>query len=297
MISVDAVIAAAREAGEAIQRVRADAFDVEQKRDSAGPVTEADRQADALLKDRLLDLDPCAWLSEETADSRARLAAPRLWVVDPLDGTKEFIEGVPQYTVAIALVDDGRPVLGVVHNPATGETFWAERGKGAYFGKGEAGRAEPIGVQGARGKGQREEGSGKRITVAEGATVLASRSEIRRGEFEPFEHDWDLRPIGSIQYKLALVAAGEAAVTWSRGPKHEWDVCAGALIVEEAGGIATDLFGHPLVFNQPFPKTKGVLAGAPETYARALKALRRTGASDRMKEVQKAEGRRPKGEA
>jgi myo-inositol-1(or 4)-monophosphatase len=81
------------------------------------------------------------------------------------------------------------------------------------------------------------------------------------------------------------VAAGEGAATLSRGPKHEWDVCAGALIVEEAGGRATDMFGRPLRYNQPFPKVPGILAGAPEAYTRALTRLSQTGASDRMDEL------------
>jgi myo-inositol-1(or 4)-monophosphatase len=150
-------------------------------------------------------------------------------------------------------------VLGVVHNPATGDTFWAERGGGAFR-------------------------NGERIHVVEGETVLASRSETGYGEFAQFP-SWHVRPVGSIEYKLALVAAGEAAVTWSRGPKHEWDVCAGALIVEEAGGIATELAGTPLRFNQPRPKVRGILAGAPSAYARALTELAAVGASERMAEL------------
>jgi len=182
-----------------------------------------------------------------------------VWIVDPLDGTKEFITGVPEYAVAVALVEDGEPVLGVVHNPVTGETFWAERGGGAVL-------------------------NGQPIHVAEGRVVLASRSETKRGEFTPFE-DWEVRPVGSIQYKLALVAAGQGAVTWSRGPKHEWDVCAGALIVREAGGLATELAGTPLRYNRPRPKVRGILAGAPQAHARALAELATIGASDRMAEL------------
>lgn len=102
---LDAVVLAAQEAGAAIEEVRMAGFDVEQKR-HAGPVTEADRRADALLKRRLLALASAAWLSEETADDRVRLYARRVWVVDPLDGTKEFIQDLPEYSVAIAL---GRP--------------------------------------------------------------------------------------------------------------------------------------------------------------------------------------------
>jgi myo-inositol-1(or 4)-monophosphatase len=248
----------ARQAGAVIREVRAGGFEVLEKGD-AGPVTEADRRADALLREALRSVYPAAWLSEETADHPDRLGAAAVWIVDPLDGTKEFVRGLPEYVVAIGLVEGGVPILGVIHNPETGDTFWAERGAGAFR-------------------------NGSRIRVAEGQRLLASRSEMKRGEFSPFA-DWQVDAIGSIQYKLALVAAGEGAATLSRGPKHEWDVCAGALIVEEAGGRATDMFGQPLRYNQPFPKVPGILAGAPEAYTRALTRLSQTGASDRMDEL------------
>lgn len=261
---IDSVLSAANEAGRIIQDIRSRPFDVEQK-GTEGPVTAADRAADEMLKKELLTLVPCGWLSEETADDHSRLDLARLWVVDPLDGTKEFVKGIPEYTVAIALVDSGVPILGVVHNPVTGETYWAERGRGAYKTSMEQGE-EPI-------------------SVVEGKSLLASRSEVKRGEFEPFDDQWDVEIVGSIEYKLALIAAGKGAVTFSRGPKHEWDVCAGAVIVEEAGGRVTDVFGDPLRFNQSFPKTKGILAGAPAAYARALAEIKGIGASDRMAEM------------
>lgn len=247
------------EAGRLIRRIRGEGFDVTAKRDRS-PVTEADRRSDALLRERLPALVPAAWLSEESAASADRLDRERVWVVDPLDGTKEFTQGLAEYTVAVALIERGVPVLGVVHNPATGETFSAGRGLGAFL-------------------------DGEPVRVAEGGRLLASRSEIDRGEFAPFEEEWEVAPVGSIEYKLGLVGAGRGNVTFSRGPKHEWDVCAGALIVAEAGGIASDVLGGPLVFNQPFPKTKGILAGAPRTYERALRQLTRVGVSDRMAEL------------
>lgn len=250
---------AAVSAGYLIEQVRAEGFDTSAKADRS-PVTRADREADALLKKELLELLPVAWLSEETADNPDRLSETRLWVVDPLDGTKEFVKGLPEYSVAIALVGNGEPLLGVVHNPATGDTFSAARGMGAFH-------------------------NGQRIRAKEGNDLLASRSEIARGEFEPFEAEWNVRAVGSIEYKLALIAAGQAAATFSRGPKHEWDVCAGALIVSEAGGLATDVFGGPLRYNQPFPKVKGILAGAPGAFARASEQIAAIGASDRMDEL------------
>jgi len=245
-------------AGVLIQRIQAEGVVATSKEDLS-PVTRADREADALLRNELLRLEPAAWLSEETADNADRLGQSRLWVVDPLDGTKEFMKGLPEYSVAVALVENGEPVLGIVHNPATGDTFSAVRGLGAYR-------------------------NGSSIQVKEGNRLLASRSETARGEFAPFQAAWAVESIGSIELKLALVAAGEAAATFSRGPKHEWDVCAGACIIQEAGGLASDLFGEPLRYNQAFPKVKGILAGAPGAYKQAQEQIEAVGASDRMDE-------------
>ncbi|MCK6479268.1 MAG: 3'(2'),5'-bisphosphate nucleotidase CysQ [Planctomycetes bacterium] len=242
-----------------MQRVRAEGFEVLSKGDK-GPVTRADHEADALLREALPAILPAAWLSEETVDDPVRLGQRRLWVVDPLDGTKEFVEGVPHYAVSAGLVEDGVALLGVVHNPSDGTTVWAVRGGGCFR-------------------------DGKPVRVAEGRRLGASRSEIKRGEFEPFAADWTVEPLGSIAWKLALVAAGEIAATVSRGPKHEWDVCGGAMLVEEAGGQVADCFGGALRFNQSFPKTKGVLAGAPEAYGRVAAKLAEVGVSDRMDEM------------
>lgn len=254
----EAVVDAVREAGRTVEEVRREGFEVEEK-EGQGPVTRADRRADALLRERLTGLRDGAWLSEESADDPARKDADRLWIVDPLDGTKEFVEGVPQYAVAAAYVEEGRTMLGVVHNPATAETFYAVRGEGAYL-------------------------DGDPVRVRESDVLLASRTELSRGEFDPFRSDWTVRPTGSTQYKLALVGAGKGGATFSRGPKWEWDVCAGDLIVREAGGRCTELPGTDLEYNKPFPKVRGMLAGAPEAYARARRRISEVGPAERMRE-------------
>jgi myo-inositol-1(or 4)-monophosphatase len=257
---IDAVADIVAAAGRVIEEVRASAqLDVAHK-GAEGPVTEADRRSDDLLKRELTRLEPAAWLSEETADDKSRLGARRVWVVDPLDGTKEFIAGIGEYAVSVGLVEDGETVLGVIHNPVMRATYTAVRGGGAYV-------------------------DGQRVTARPGGLVLASRSEMKTGEFAPFvDAGFDLRPMGSIAYKLALIAGGAAAVTLSRGPKWEWDVCAGALLVSEAGGVATDVFGGPLRYNQSFPKVRGILAGERDAHARAREFVSRVGASDRMAE-------------
>ena len=265
---VPAVLDIIHRAGVIIEAVRRSDMQVAQKSGDAGPVTRADREADALLKSKLLTLLPAAWLSEETADDRARLSADRVWIVDPLDGTKEFVAGIPEYAVAVALVEHGQPVLGAVHNPVTAQTVWAVRGEGAYV-----------------VSDNRAPADAKRVAVTDGNRLLASRSEIKRGEFEPLRSSWEVVPVGSIEWKLALIAMGQAAATVSRGPKHEWDVCAGALLIQEAGGIATEALGDPLMYNRPRPKVAGILAGSHEAHARLLAQVKQIGVSDRMAEL------------
>ena len=122
-----------RAAGEEIMKFYRDSFSVADKAPD-NPVTDADLAADKLLRERLSALLPEAgWLSEETVDSKERLQRKLVWVVDPLDGTKEFVMGIPEFTVSVALVDDGLPVLGVIFNPPTGEVYHASKGHGAYL--------------------------------------------------------------------------------------------------------------------------------------------------------------------
>jgi myo-inositol-1(or 4)-monophosphatase len=205
------------------------------------PVTQADLEADRALKKLLHDPFPdYGWLSEETADNDARLGCRRTWIVDPLDGTKEFIKGIPEFVVAIALVEDGVPVLGVTYNPIRREMFWAARGTGCHLG------ARAVRVTRTR--------SLKR------ARVLASRSETGRGEWEQFAGKLNAAPMGSVAYKLALVAGGKADATFTRSPKSEWDVASGAALIMEAGGTVTDIAGHPVRFNQKHVKLEGFIA-------------------------------------
>lgn len=258
--SIADVTAAVYAAAAAVEEVRqASSLHVRSKSDTS-PVTLADQRSDAILKRALLRCTPAAWLSEESADDDDRLGKRYVWVVDPLDGTKEFVEGVPQYAIAVAHVEDGNPVLAVIHNPATHETFAAERGSGAWLGS-------------------------RRLQCSDDGPILCSRSELRSGEFDPFvTRGFRLEAIGSIAYKMALVAAGRGCATLSRGPKWEWDVCAGALLVAEAGGVVTNALGAALRFNQRFPKARGIVAGAPAAHAQAIESVRAIGVSERMSE-------------
>src|SRR6185369_5259740 len=190
------------------------------------PVTEADTTVDALLR-RLLPQDGEGWLSEETEDDPARLTARRVWVVDPLDGTREFVTGIPEWSVSIGLVVDGALGHGVTLN-------------------------------------------GKPVTVSSrpglaGATVLASRSEVKRKEWEGYREDlFTIRPCGSVAYKLGLVAAGLVDATWTLVPKHEWDVAAGVALVLAAGGTIITASPEEARFNRPHPLLSRLIAAPPQ---------------------------------
>jgi len=207
------------------------------------PVTEADRALDAVLRKELLR-EGEGWLSEESVDDPIRLQRSCVWVVDPLDGTREFVKGIPEFCVSIGYVKDGRPVAGGIFNPAADETFLGAVDSGVTY-NGRPSRPS-----------QRQS--------LDGALVLASRSEVKRGEWKPFENtNFTIRPMGSVAYKLALVAAGLADVTFTLTPKNEWDVVAGAALVKSAGGFVGTLEKTDLTANRRDPLLSGLLASGP----------------------------------
>lgn len=208
------------------------------------PVTEADTLVDELLK-RLLPRGDEGWLSEETHDDRSRLGCRRVWVVDPLDGTREFVQGIPEWSVSVALVEDGQPVAGGICNPARGETFLGGRGHGVTL------NGAPVRVSGRAGLG--------------GGEVLASRSEVGRGQWSRFEgRPYTVVAMGSVAYKLARVAAGLADATWTLVPKHEWDVAAGVALVLAAGGAIVAGSPEEERFNRPEPLLSRLIAAPPQ---------------------------------
>lgn len=214
------------------------------------PVTEADLAVNEALLD-LLPRDGEGWLSEETVDEARRLDCERVWVVDPLDGTREFVAGIPEWCVSIALVERGRPMVGGILNPATGQRVMGARGLGVQL-NGEACRT--------RG-----------LKSLEGAEILASRSEVKRGEWERFgSAPFGVKPMGSVAYKMGLVAAGLADATWTLVPKHEWDVAAGTALVSAAGGAVWLPDGTEPLFNRPRPLFEGLLA-APAGLVRPIR--------------------------
>jgi myo-inositol-1(or 4)-monophosphatase len=207
------------------------------------PVTEADRALDSVLRKELLR-EGEGWLSEESVDDPVRLQHSRAWVVDPLDGTREFVKGIPEFCVSIGFVENGRPVAGGIYNPATDETFLGSIDSGVTY---NGNPSQPS----------------QRKTL-DGALVLASRSEVKRGEWKSFENGViQIRPMGSVAYKLALVSAGLADITFTLTPKNEWDVVAGAALVQSAGGFVSTLDKNNLTANRRNPLLSGLLASGP----------------------------------
>ena len=246
---------AALDAGDLILNYYNTQYEIEEK-GYHNPVTTADYVSDSRIKEILTSSEPdYGWLSEETVDSPERLNKERVWVVDPLDGTKEFIEGIPHFVISIALVENGNPIVGVLYNPVTGETFTASKGDGAYL------NDEPIHCT-------------KKENLYD-MVILNSRSETRRGLWAQFNATFsELRAIGSVAYKLGLTAAGQADIFASLRPKNEWDICAGNCIINEAGGKLIDLKGNYISFNQSSTLIEpGLIAGDINAVDKTLNIL------------------------
>ena len=208
------------------------------------PVSAADLAVDAFLKAELCGARPgYGWLSEETADHPDRLAADRVWVVDPIDGTRDFLRGRTGWAVSVALVEHGRPVLAALIAPARGQEFVAVAGGGAAL------DGAPIAVSG-------------RSAFAGLAMPIDPAGLVAR--FWP--ERWDAVAVekpNSLALRIAKVAAAEADAFIEGRTVAEWDVAAAALILTEAGGTMTDRDGHALVFNKSVPEVRGLTAATP----------------------------------
>ncbi len=219
------------------------------------PVTEADLAADALLKARLSAAFPdAAWLSEETADNPDRLARRTLLIVDPIDGTRAFVGGDPRWAVSVALVADGRPVAGVVHAPALGETFVAARGGGATL------NGAPLVVSAPADPRRLRAAGPKPLLQAMGARLGATVDVSPR--------------VPSLAYRLCMAASGVIDFAVAARDSHDWDIVAADLVLEEAGASLLDASGERLTYNRPQVR-RGPLVGAPDSLApRLLEAFR-----------------------
>jgi myo-inositol-1(or 4)-monophosphatase len=253
---LEVAVAAALEAGAIIRSLYGTAIAVVDKGDRGdSPLTEADTRANEVIRTRIAAAFPGdGWLSEESRDTSERLARRRVWIVDPLDGTKEFVRKIPELAVCVALVEDGVPIVGVTHNPIQQETYAAARGHGAT-----------------------RNGRSVRVSATSdlaAAVLLASRSENERGEWNRFRGAFTIELCGSVAYKFARVAAAEADATFTLSPKNEWDICSSACVIECAGGRVTDLEGRALRFNQPNPILPGVVATNGALHRELLTLLR-----------------------
>jgi 3'(2'), 5'-bisphosphate nucleotidase len=235
----DRVANLAAEAGKAVLEVYAQDFEVQTKEDRS-PLTEADLASERVILAGLKELTPgVPILAEESGDVpyQERRDWPRAWLVDPLDGTKEFVKRNGEFTINIALIEEGKPVLGVVYAPVLGVTYLAAKGGGA----------------------QRRDASGEtRIAVEEPGEelrVVMSRShanEATRRFLERAEREFRLSAVSKgSALKMCLVADGSAHVYPRLGPTMEWDVAAAQCVVEQAGGQLVTLDGDPMRFNRP----------------------------------------------
>ena len=239
---LDRIESALREAERALEPFTPGAIDVDRKA-GGDPVTEADHLVDAVLKRILPEADE-GWLSEETVDDHSRLERRRVWVVDPLDGTKEFVQGIPEWCVSIGLVEDGRAVAGGILSPTTDQLILGSIETGVTL------NGNPVRIS--------------RRDTLHNATVLASRSEVKRGEWEKFEgRGYSIDASGSVAFKLGLVAAGLADATWTLVPKNEWDVVGGVALIRAAGGWAEVLDDPQRQFNRADPLMAGLIASGP----------------------------------
>ncbi len=233
---------AALKAGEEVARFRREGVRYGHK-SGHELVSEADVRAGEILRESLMASFPLdGWLSEEDPDTSHRLGRERVWIVDPIDGTREYLEGVPEYAVSVALVIGGVPALGVVHNPATGELFAAECSEAAARPP-----TSPTGVP---------------------FEALVGRGELRWDDVPPLPEGTTTRGVGSVAYRLALLSAGRTNAVLTGYGRAEWDVAAGAALCMAAGLRASDIFGEAIPYNQPDPAVRGLLAAEPGLHGR-----------------------------
>lgn len=215
-------------------------------------VTEADLAIDGFLKQHLPRGDD-AWLSEETPDDRERLGAARVWIVDPIDGTRSYAGGKPEFAVSVALWEAGRVVLGIVLNPATDELFVAGDGRPTTL------NARPTRL---------------RAWTPAGATLLlVSGREAREAGFQHHFAHCEIKGLGSLAYRLALIAAGRADGLVSLRRVADWDLAAAAAMIENGGGVLTDRRGRRLRINAPEPLHDGLVAAGPVLHTELLAHL------------------------
>lgn len=255
MSDLDLLSEAARAAAKIGQKYFQSDPETWEKDAGQGPVTEADLAIDRMLRHELCAARPdYGWLSEETEDDQTRQAHDRVFIVDPIDGTRAFIAGERSWSHSLAIAEKGRIVSAVVYVPMLDRLYTASATDASRL------NGEPI--------------SPTQCGTLEDAEVLAAKPNLH-------DHHWRngappvtrvFRP--SLAYRLCLVAQGRFDAMITLRACWEWDIAAGSLIVQQAGGVATDQAGAPLCFNNPHPKTKGCLAAGQTLHHQILQALK-----------------------
>ena len=205
------------------------------------PVTNADKEIDDYLKTYFKTHTPdFGWLSEESQDDKSRLNKDFFWCLDPIDGTRSYINKKPEYTISLALIGKSQPVIGHILNPETKEYFYAEKDNGAYCNEKKIKVSSP--------------------SQLDQCKIAISSSEIRKLESYEIFKTKKIKKIGSIAYKVALVAKGEIDIALSFSKKNDWDLAAADLIIKEAGGNLKDINGNEIYYNKSSTKINSVLA-------------------------------------
>lgn len=221
------------------------------EKEGGTPVSDADIAVNTLIQRRLGETRPdYGWLSEETADDPARLDRRRVWVVDPIDGTRAFLQGVPHFCHAVALVEDGRPIAAALYNPAADEFYEAAAGQGARL------NGQPIHVS-------------DRHEIA-GCRMAAFAPLFRHPAWREAWPEMDIIQRDSVAYRLALVASGVADAALGLNAKYDWDLAAADLIVHEAGGLVGSHTGQLFTYNGVEPLHRSFLAAGPAMHAALL---------------------------
>jgi myo-inositol-1(or 4)-monophosphatase len=220
----------------------------------SSPVCEADIAVDRLLHERLFgNGSGIAWLSEESADDPARLSARYVWIVDPIDGTRAYLAGSPDWAVSAALIDNGRPVAACLFAPVTEEFFLASAGNGATC-------------------------NGAAIVTTAGASLAGARVAGPRNFLEKLAAvapDFTAMPrVRSLALRLARVAQGVFDVAVAGIDSHDWDLAAADLLVHQAGGTLTPAGGGTVVYNRPVPRHGTLVAAGRDRHATIIKLLR-----------------------
>jgi myo-inositol-1(or 4)-monophosphatase len=249
----DALASIVREAGALAESYRGDDLKFWTKHGDS-PVSEADIAVDKLLRERLTELMPdCGWLSEETEDNRARLGNARLWVVDPIDGTRAYVNGRTDWSISVALVENGRPIAGAVYAPMEDGLYLAFAGEGTTLDGAALAASTSASFNQARAAGPKP--------------MLAELAKTEPGIVQ-------VPKVHSLALRLARVASGKLDLAFASKSSHDWDVAAADIIVREAGAAFTTLAGEPVIYNRTEVRHAALIAAGPARHSRAVALTR-----------------------